>query len=70
MGVLAKIFGGVSGKESSGIRLNAKRPFWEVSGKTDFPSLLTALPDLLPAKCVLYFESLIDLVEQELETPR
>jgi hypothetical protein len=32
------------------------RPFWEVSGKTDFPALLMALPELLPEECVLYFE--------------
>lgn len=40
----------------SGIRLDTTRPFLEVSGKTDFPSLLTSLPDLLPEASILYFE--------------
>ena len=39
-----------------GIHLEATRPFWELSGETDFPSLLTALTDLLPEDCVLSFE--------------
>jgi hypothetical protein len=56
MGLLAKIFGAVSREEMSGTRLDTTRPFWELSGKSDFPSLLTALRDLLPADCVLYFE--------------
>jgi hypothetical protein len=56
MGLLAKIFGAVPRKEMSGIRLDMKHPFWEVSGEIDFPSLLMALPDLLPEECVLYFE--------------
>ncbi len=56
MGLLAKIFGAVQREEMSGIRLDMTRPFWEVSGETDFPSLLTVLPDLLPKESVLYFE--------------
>ena len=56
MGLLAKIFGAVPREEMSGIRLDMTRPFWEVSGETDFPSLLTALQDLLPKESVLYFE--------------
>jgi len=56
MGWLAKIFGGVPREEMSGIRLDTKRSYWEVSGKTDFPAVLAALADLLPAECVLYFE--------------
>ena len=48
MGLLAKIFGAVPRDEMRGIRLDMGRPFWEVSGKTDFPSLLMALPELLP----------------------
>jgi hypothetical protein len=56
MGLLATIFGAVPREEMSGIRLDMTHPFWEVSGDTDFPSLLTALPDLLPEECVLYFE--------------
>jgi hypothetical protein len=45
MGLLARIFGSL---EPDGIRLDATHPFWEVSGETDFPALLAALPDLLP----------------------
>jgi hypothetical protein len=56
MGLLAKIFRAVPREEANGIRLDLTQPFWEVSGETDFPSLLTALPDLLPVDCVLYFE--------------
>jgi hypothetical protein len=56
MGLLAKIFGAVSRKEMNGIRLDTTRPFWELSGATDFPSLLPALTALLPEGCVLYFE--------------
>src|SRR5262245_34096176 len=56
MGLLAKIFGAVPRDEMSGIRLDMGRPFWEVSGKTDFLALLMALPELLPEECVLYFE--------------
>ncbi len=56
MGWLAKIFGAVPREEIRGIHLDRTRPFWELSGETDFPSLLTALPDLLPQQCVLYFE--------------
>ena len=56
MGLLAKIFGAVPRKEMSGIHLDTTRPFWEVSGETDFPSVLTVLPDLLPEESFLYFE--------------
>ena len=56
MGFLAKIFRAVSREEMGGIHLDPKHPFWEVSGETDFPSLLTALADLLPEGCILYFE--------------
>lgn len=56
MGLLAKLFGAVSREEMNGIRLVTTRPFWELSGKTDFPSLLPALAALLPQGCVLYFE--------------
>lgn len=56
MGLLAKIFGAVSREEMKGIRLDVTRGFWEVFGDTDFPTLLAALPDLLPEDCVLYFE--------------
>lgn len=56
MGLLAKIFGAVSREEMDGIRLDATGPFWELSGATDFPSLLSALSALLPQGCVLYFD--------------
>jgi hypothetical protein len=56
MGLFAKLIGAVPRAEMSGIHLDTTRPFWEVSGKTDFPSLLIALAELLPGKCVLYFE--------------
>lgn len=56
MGLLAKIFGAVPREEMGGIHLDITRPFWEVSGRTDFPSLLSALPDLLPGDSILYFE--------------
>lgn len=56
MGLLAKIFGAVPQEETDGIHLDMAHPFWEVAGETDFPSLLTALSDLLPKESVLYFE--------------
>ncbi len=56
MGLLAKVFGAVSREEMRGIRLDVTRPFWELSGKTDFPLLLVALPSLLSEECILYFE--------------
>lgn len=59
MGLLAKLFGAVSWAEMDGIRLDTNRPFWELSGRTDFPSLLEALVPLLPQGCILYFEGRI-----------
>ena len=56
MGLFAKIFGAVPQEEMDCIHLDMTRPFWEVAGETDFPSLLTAASDLLPKECVLYFE--------------
>src|SRR5689334_10282197 len=56
MGLLAKVFGAVSREEMRGIHLDVTRSCWEVSGKTDFPSLLTALPGLLSEESILYFE--------------
>jgi len=56
MGILAKIFGGVGREEADGIRLDSQKPFWEVSGETDFPHLLRALPCLVSENCILYFE--------------
>jgi hypothetical protein len=54
MAILSKLLSRIPAPK--GILLDMHRPFWEVSGETDFPSLLTALPDLLPGECVLYFE--------------
>lgn len=56
MGLLARIFGAVPREEWSGIHLDVTRPFWEVSGETDFPSLFSALLNLLPEESILYFE--------------
>lgn len=56
MGIIARIFGGVSREEMHGIHLDINQPFWELSGKTDYSSLFAALPELLPESCVLYFE--------------
>ena len=56
MGLLAKIFRAVPREEMTGIHLDAQHPYWEISGETDFPALFTALPNLLPEGCTLYFE--------------
>lgn len=56
MGILAKIFGAVSREEMNGIRFDTSKPYWEVSGDTDFPTLLRCLIGLLPDGCTLYFE--------------
>jgi hypothetical protein len=57
MGLLDRIFRIRSGSKDRGIHLDVARPYWELSGETDFPALLAALPNLLPSGCVLYFES-------------
>jgi hypothetical protein len=54
--IVAKILGAVPPEGRDGIRLDTTQPYWEVSGKTDFRSLVEALPDLLPEDSVLYFE--------------
>jgi hypothetical protein len=56
MGWLAKIFGAVPNEQMEGIHLDLEQPFWEVSGETDFPSLLRALVHFLPGGCIVYFE--------------
>lgn len=56
MGLLGKLFRAVPSEEMSGIHLDVQHPRWEVSGETDFPSLFTVLPELLPDGCILYFE--------------
>jgi hypothetical protein len=54
VGILSKLLSRIPPPE--GIRLDIRYPFWELSGETDFSSLLLALPQLLPQGCVLYFE--------------
>lgn len=54
MGILSKILSRIP--PPRGIRLDLSRSYWEVSGESDFPSLFTALPELLPNGCILYFE--------------
>jgi hypothetical protein len=55
VGILAKLFGGASREELKGIALGQEAA-WEVSSARDFPSLLRALPLLLPSDAVLYLE--------------
>jgi hypothetical protein len=56
MGLLAKLFRAVPSEEMNGIHLDVQHARWELSGKTDFPSLFNVLPELLPDGCILYFE--------------
>jgi hypothetical protein len=56
MGILAKIFKAVPREQRKGICLDTTKPFWEISGDTDFPTLLRCLIGLLPEGCTLYFE--------------
>ena len=55
MGIFAKLFGAASREELKGIALG-RDAAWEVSPTRDFPSLLRALPLLLPNDAVLYLE--------------
>jgi hypothetical protein len=55
VGILAKLFGAASREELKGISLG-KDAAWEMSPAHDFPSLLRALPILLPGDAVLYLE--------------
>lgn len=56
MGWLTRILGATPKEDLRGIRLDTRAPFWELDGKTDFPRLLRALPDLLSDGSTLYFE--------------
>lgn len=56
MGLLARLFSFVPREERQGITLDTTRPFWELTGKTDFASLLPALTAFLPEGSTLYFE--------------
>jgi hypothetical protein len=55
VGILAKLFGATSREELKGIVLGQDAA-WEVSTARDFPSLLRALPLLLPNDAILYLE--------------
>jgi hypothetical protein len=55
VGILAKLFGASSRGELKGIALG-RDATWEVSPARDFPSLLRALPLLVPNDAVLYLE--------------
>jgi hypothetical protein len=39
MGLLGRLFGATPKEELNGIKLNLNESFWELKGKTDFPSL-------------------------------
>lgn len=56
MDLLNKLFHWTPKKEMKGIHLDIHQPFWELDGKTGFPSLLRALIGFLPEGSVLYFE--------------
>lgn len=56
MGILRKLFCVTPKKELNGISLNLNEPFWELEGKTNFPTLLRALTEILPENSILYFE--------------
>ncbi len=56
MGLFRKLIRATPKEELKGISLDLNQPFWELEGKTDFPSLLRALSRFLPDGCVLYFE--------------
>ena len=57
MGLLDRLLRFRSGSVERGIHLNYSQPYWELSAETDFPAIFSALPDLLPADCILYFEN-------------
>ena len=55
MGILARLFNAVPKKELRGVCLG-KDAYWEVSATNDLPSLLRALPKLVPKEAILYLE--------------
>ena len=57
MSLLDRLFRFRSGSTERGIHLNYSQLYWELSAETDFPAIFSALPDLLPTDCVLYFEN-------------
>jgi len=56
MGWIARMLGGASKEQLSGLGLDLTKGFWEVEGRTDFPSLLRAVHEWFPEDSVLYFE--------------
>jgi hypothetical protein len=56
MGWLGRLLRVTPKQDLIGIRLNLDKPCWVLEGKTDFPSLLRGLIDLLPDGSILYFE--------------
>lgn len=56
MGIFGKLFRVTPKEELNGLSLNLNEPFWELKGKTDFPTLLPALNEILPDNSILYFE--------------
>lgn len=55
MGFLARLFGGVPREEWTGIRLTDTEP-WCVSPTKDVERFVRALPSLVPAESIVYFE--------------
>jgi hypothetical protein len=55
MGFLAKLFNATPREKLKGVSLG-KDAHWEVSPVRDFPSLLEALPRILPQGAILYLE--------------
>ncbi len=53
---LRKLLGASLKEDLEGIRMDTRRPIWELDGRTDFPHLLDALADFLPEGSMLYFE--------------
>ena len=56
MGWLGRLLGATPKWKLKGIRLDTRKPFWALEGKTEFPRFLRALVIFLPEESVLYFE--------------
>ncbi len=54
---LRRLLGVAPKDDSRVIHFDFLRPYWEIEGETTFAPLLRALADLLPQRCILYFES-------------
>ncbi len=55
MGILARLFNFVPRKELKGLCLG-KDAYWKIAPTKDLPSLLRALPSLVPENVILYLE--------------